>query len=125
MTAPGEMVLNLAEACVATPFENDLDLDESPWWRLDDLIHDQPDVGLAVLCEITARVDGMDVLAVIGAGPIEDLLCSHPSVTDKVLDEARRSPNFRKAFRCVWTSRMEPAVKARVDEALALYGGNL
>jgi hypothetical protein len=65
-------------------------------------------------------------LAVVGAGAIEDLLIKHPEETlERILAEARRTPNFRTAFRCVWTTRMAPMVKDRVDAALTVYGGNL
>jgi hypothetical protein len=115
----------LAKACAETDPETELGIEHDPWWRLSELTDDEPDLALAVVVQIAALTEDMHVLSVLGAGPVEDLLIKHPATLDGILLEARRSPNFRKAFRCIWTSGMSQAVKAKVDEALKAYGGNL
>ena len=115
----------LAKACAGTDPENELGIEQDPWWRLSELTDDEPEVALAVAVQIAALTEDIHVLSVLGAGVVEDLLTKHPAILDGVLLEARRSPNFRKAFRCVWTSGMSQAVRVKMDEALKAYGGNL
>ena len=119
--------LALARACVETDPEADAGPDgDNPWWRLSEQSWEDPIGALDVVLAICDLTDDVEILAVVGAGAIEDLLIEHPTKTlERILAEARRTPNFRTAFRCVWTSRMAPSVKAHVDAALAAYGGNL
>jgi hypothetical protein len=117
----------LARACVQTHPEADPgESGDDPWWRLTERVWEDPTGGLDIVLAICELTDDIDTLAVVGAGAIEELLVTHPAESlERILVAARRSPNFRKAFRCVWTASMAPEVKARVDAALAAYGGNL
>jgi hypothetical protein len=119
--------LALARACVETDPEADPGPDgDDPWWRLTERSWEDPTGTLDIVLAICDLTDNIEVLAVVGAGAIEDLLTKHPTETlDRILAEAHRTPNFRTAFRCVWTTGMTPVVKDRVDAALAVYGGNL
>jgi len=119
--------LALARACVETDPEADPGPDgDDPWWRLTERSWQDPAGALEVVQIICGLTDDVDVLAVVGAGVIEDLLTKHPAETlERILVEARQTPNFRTAFRCVWTTGMSPSVKDRVDAALEAYGGNL
>ncbi|WP_156400581.1 DUF6869 domain-containing protein [Caulobacter sp. Root655] len=99
---------------------------DDPWWRLIELVADDSHRALNVALAVSELTDDVNVLAVLGAGAVEELLTKATDENlERILLEARRRPSFRMAFRCVWTSSMPPAVKARVDEALAAYGGNL
>lgn len=115
----------LAKACATTDPENEFELDDDPWQHLSELGDDDAEAALLVARRITELTDDAHMLAVLGAGPIEELLQKHPGTVDAVLLDARRSPSFRNAFRCVWTGGLTPVVKAKVDETIAAYGGNL
>ena len=115
----------LAKACAETDPENEFELDDDPWQHLSELVDDDPEAALAVSLRVTGLTGDMHVLSVLGAGAIEELLIRQPAMLEAVLLGARRSPNFRSAFRCVWTGGMSHAVRVKVDEALKLYGGNL
>ena len=115
----------LAKACATTDPENAFELDDDPWRHLSELVEDDAASALSVARRITELTDDAHMLSVLGAGPIEELLQRHPATVDAVLLDARRSSSFRKAFRSVWTGALPPAVKAKVDEAIAAYGGNL
>ena len=125
MAGLGEELEALAKACVKAEPENDFELDDDPWQHLSELVEEDAEAALSVARRITELTDDVHMLSVLGAGPIEELLRQHPATLDAVLLEARRSPSFRKAFRCVWTGGLAPAVKAKADEVISIYGGNL
>lgn len=115
----------LAKACATTDPENEFELDDDPWQHLSELVDDDAEAALSVARRITELTADAHMLAVLGAGPIEELLQKHPRSVEAILLDARRSPSFRNAFRSVWTGGLPPAVKAKVDEAIAIYGGSL
>lgn len=52
---------------------------------------------------VTVSTDSDWVLSCLGAGPLEDLLCSKcAEYLDRVADCANRSDKFKKALRSVW-----------------------
>lgn len=86
-----------------------------------DLARNEPDWAwrfvLATLDELKPEQDDK-VLAVLAAGPLEDLLANHGSeVIARVEDEARRSPRFRELLGGVWKSSMPEEVWQRVLKA--------
>ena len=70
-----------------------------------------------MLLEISRRETPIDVhcLAVIAAGPCEDLICkAGPLYIDRVIAEAKCNPRFGRILTGVWGRRADPAVWARV-----------
>jgi hypothetical protein len=61
-----------------------------------------------------------DVLAFIGAGPLEDILAhAGDQFIDSIEAEARTQPRFRSVLACAWQSRMPESLWARVVAASA------
>jgi lipid II:glycine glycyltransferase (peptidoglycan interpeptide bridge formation enzyme) len=80
------------------------------WEAVEARVHDEPDEVVALLVELANAAPDDVSLAYLGAGPIENLLCSRGSavVFDEVERWARRDENFRKALRCAWFDQTVP-----------------
>lgn len=87
---------------------------------LDDLVHQTPERAWSILCPLVERAATDQILAIIAAGPLEDLLCLHgPAFLDRVEEQARREPRFRHGLAGVWgSSTMEPRVYQRIREVV-------
>ena len=83
-------------------------------------IWDEPERAWPVICEIIKRIVDDDMLAFVGAGPLEDLLVHHPhAFIDRVEALAREDAHFRRAVSGVWGSRsLEPEIRKRLHEFL-------
>ena len=84
----------------------------------------QPELCLAAILEVLSRIDVTtpnQLLAVLAAGPLEDLL-NHNSeaVVEQVDLLARRDPGFRLLLNGVWDSGINPSILSK----LAKYRGN-
>jgi hypothetical protein len=83
-----------------------------------ELPREQPDLCLAAILEVLGRIDGSSpnrLLAVLAAGPLEDLLAYDGSaVVDQIDLLARRDPAFRLLLNGVWDSGIEPGILARL-----------
>jgi hypothetical protein len=66
---------------------------------------------LAVLAADQSR----RVLAILAAGPLEDLLVDHPAMITRVEREARANPQFARLLGGVWQNRMPADVWQRVQ----------
>ena len=84
----------------------------------------QPDLCLAAILKVLERIDTTrpnEVLGVLAAGPLEDLLSYNGDhVVDQVDLLARRDPSFRLLLNGVWDSSIAPDVLSR----LAKYRGS-
>jgi len=94
---------------------------EATWWAVgmvsDFTLDKQWDEVWQVVLAI-ARCDEeleTEVLAVVAAGPLEDILCkAGPEFIDRVEREAKFNPQFGRMLTGAWLSRAEPAVRERV-----------
>jgi hypothetical protein len=82
-----------------------------------DLVHEQPDVAFGLIGEIWARDQSREVIQVLSAGPLEDLLAHHgPELIGRVEEEAARNRSFRKLLGGVWKNSMPDSTWAKVQE---------
>ncbi|GAB3029269.1 hypothetical protein GCM10027285_09620 [Oleiagrimonas citrea] len=96
------------------------DVGDSPLdWTLP---REEPKRCLEVILEILERIDTSspnDLLAVLAAGPLEDLLVMNgPAVIDEIETLARQRPPFRRLLNGVWYRRCEPDIRARLAKYL-------
>jgi hypothetical protein len=94
--------------------------DASHSWASDELDYlawEQPERGWPVILSIIAGGPSDRFLAIVAAGPLEDLLCEHgPSFIEQ---EAHKDPHFRHALAGVWgDSRMAADVHTRLRQAI-------
>ncbi len=97
--------------------------DASHSWASDELDYlawKQPERAWAAILSLIARSPSDQFLAILAAGPLEDLLCEHGAAfIARVEQEARRDPQFRDALAGVWgSSRMPPEIHTRVRAAV-------
>ena len=90
-------------------------------WTADlmfDLVRDHPDLAFEAIRATLARCTEPAQVAMLAAGPVEDLLTEHgPGMIDRVEAEAEASDRFRYALTGVWKSEIKPLVWARVEAA--------
>ena len=91
------------------------------WWAIERFMPmvskiDAEDCWLCIL-EILKLSPSEEVLAVLAAGPLEDLIDDHgPVFIDRIETESRRNPAFRHLLGGVWKSST-PEIWARVEKA--------
>ena len=88
--------------------------------EVDKAVEEHPRRALSVIAGAVSAAPGDRDLALIAAGPLEDLLCLHG---DQIIDEVERlaanDDRFRRALSGVWgENRMAPTTRVRVDTAL-------
>ena len=85
------------------------------------MLHDDIDMTLAFVMTASDLCETDEQRACLGAGTLESLLVNEgPAVIDRVLDRARRDPDFRRVLSCVWGHRaMDRSVRKRIDALLA------
>jgi hypothetical protein len=83
------------------------------------LTKEDVDLGLRFVLEVLARKQkDRKLMAVLAAGPLEDLLASHGhAIIGRVEEEARRSPPFRDLLGGVWQNAMPDEIWQRVLKA--------
>lgn len=88
---------------------------------LDDLVRSDPDRAWSLILGLIDQAPTQLILAIVAAGPLEDLLVLHgTAVIERVEIQARQTPKFRKCLRAVWgENRMEEDIFLRVDKACA------
>ena len=60
----------------------------------------------------------MTVLALLAAGPMEELLVYHgPAIIEQVEEKAAHQPKFRRLLGGVWKNAIEEGIWARVCKA--------
>jgi len=89
------------------------------------LLDDDPEHLYRLLEVVVQASDDEEVLSMVGAGPLEDLLCYHgEEFVDRVLVRARQDRSWRFALGNVWISRAKSrAVREQVEAAQKLYFG--
>ena len=90
------------------------------WWAVENFMlpADGPPAGdcWATILEVLSRNPGEQVLGMLAAGPLEDLIEYHGTdFIDRIEDEARRSPIFRELLGNVWESST-PEVWGRIEK---------
>jgi hypothetical protein len=99
---------------------------ERYWWAVEqfmDWTRNDPQQSWATVVEVWQRVDrsDMDVLAVLGAGEVEDLLCNYGEDYFPIIERfCEVEPEFKTVLRMVWQSSMSPSLWHKVQE---LRGG--
>ncbi len=84
----------------------------------DALCQAEPDTGLALTEAALAQATTPEDVALIAAGPLEDLLAQHgPATITAIETQAKASPRMRFALSGVWPERINPMVWARVEAA--------
>src|SRR6476646_10358489 len=72
-----------------------------------DVVHEEPEVAWPAILQILERELTEDQIAVLAAGPLEDLLALHgPEFIDRVESEAARNPRLNHLLGGVWQNRM-------------------
>jgi len=95
---------------------------ESPqWWAIERFmnLHDreQAEHAWLAILEVLSRSPNQDVVGVLAAGPLEDLVEEWgPEFIDRVELEARRNPAFRYLLGGVWQSSTNE-VWSRIEKA--------
>jgi hypothetical protein len=79
--------------------------DENTYWALEqltDMCSSDPESAWSVILDIVAKDMSDQILADVGAGPMEDLLCYHGALVDRVESCARSNPPFERMLGIVW-----------------------
>src|SRR5690348_6338642 len=80
-----------------------------------DVVHEEPEVAWPAILQILEQELTEDQMAVLAAGPLEELLSVHcPQFIDRVEGEAARNPRFNHLLGGVWKNEMEPDIWQRV-----------
>ncbi|WP_057162972.1 DUF6869 domain-containing protein [Lysobacter sp. Root916] len=76
------------------------------WWAVDRFMEDEHwEDNWAAILSIIDKTEAKEVLALLTAGPLEDLIHSAgPHFIDRIEHEARRSSAFRHLLGGVWES---------------------
>ncbi|MFD1508989.1 DUF6869 domain-containing protein [Lacimonas salitolerans] len=84
----------------------------------DRLCADHPDTGLDLTLAALPLCDSPDDVAMLAAGPLEDLLATHgPALIDRIETLGPTTPRLRFALSGTWPDRINPLVWARVQAA--------
>lgn len=93
-------------------------------WTADlmfDLVRDHPELAFEAIRATLDRCSTPEQVAMLAAGPIEDLLTEHgPDWIDRIEAEAGASDRFRYALTGVWKNEIKALIWARVE---AVRGG--
>ncbi len=80
-------------------------------------VREQPEISWAAIVALSRQKLTEKQVAVLAAGPLEDLLAYHgPAFIDRVEREARVYPAFRHLLGGVWPSAITPDVWHRVEK---------
>lgn len=84
----------------------------------DRLCADHPETGLDLTLAALPLCDSPDDVALLAAGPLEDLLAAHgPALIARIEPLAATLPRLRFALSGTWPDRINPLVWARVQAA--------
>jgi hypothetical protein len=83
-----------------------------------DVVQDAPEVAWLAILQILACELTEDQIAVLAAGPLEDLLAQHGSqFIERIEREAQRTPRFNHLLGGVWRHEMPVEIWERVQKA--------
>ena len=89
------------------------------FWVFDracDLSNEEPEELWQLILKVLSLNSSNEILAVLSAGPLEDLLAKHGNaMIDRVEKEAKSNPLFAKLLGGVWQNSMTNEVWARVQ----------
>jgi len=89
------------------------------FWAFDrvcDLINDDPDQAWDFILAVLATDRSPEIVGILSAGPLEDLLAYHPyDVIERVEAEARHNPHFASLLGGVWQNKMPDDIWKRVQ----------
>ena len=87
----------------------------SAFGQLYDLVHDQPEAAWPIIQELWTLDQTDRMLAIIAAGPVEDLLCWHgPDFIGRIEQLAGQHAVVRKLLGAVWRRDMAEDVWLRL-----------
>lgn len=90
-------------------------------WAVDreyELVREEPEVALLLILEILRRNWSPQILEVLSAGPLEDVLAKHGErIIGTVEKEAKTNPSFARLLGGVWQNEIPNDVWARVQAA--------
>lgn len=99
--------------------ENSPEQDALSWVtdREYDLVRENPDEAWFLILEILRRNNNSQILEVLSAGPLEDLLAKHGErMITAVENEARANPSFSTLLGGVWRNSISEEVWSRVEK---------
>jgi hypothetical protein len=83
--------------------------------RLYDLCNEGPENAWLMIQEIASKEISNEIMAVLAAGPVEDLLVRHgQGFIDRIEEKARNDSKFNLMLGGVWQNAMAPEVWERV-----------
>ena len=86
--------------------------------EVDELVRLEPEHGWTVILELIAAAPDDRILAMVAAGPLEDLLKKwSDQFIDRVETQARQDPKFRRCLTGVWG--LSPAANERLAKYTA------
>ena len=90
------------------------------WDRVTELTTHDPESVWPIILDLIQAAPNDQVLANIGAGPLEDLLCWHGAAfIERVEQAASRNSRFRKSLAATWGwNRMPEEIRERVTKAI-------
>jgi hypothetical protein len=83
-----------------------------------DAVHDAPEVAWLAILQILEREINDEQIALLAAGPLEDLLTVHGAhFIERIEREAEQNPRFNHLLGGVWRNVMSPELWERVQRA--------
>ena len=80
-------------------------------------VHENPEAAIDLVLEVLNLNQGNNILEVLSAGPLEQVLAEHgPSIIDRVENLARANKEFSSLLGGVWKNAMTEEVWARVQQ---------
>lgn len=88
--------------------------------ELNHLCEVQPQDALNAIRAISEGTTSVEVLSVLAAGPLENLLVQHgPMIVDQVIEQAQASERFRELLGGMWSGRVAADVWNRLKGVLS------
>ena len=88
-----------------------------------DLVHESPDEAWFLILEILRRNNSSQILEVLSAGPLEELLANHGErIIESVENEAMKNSSFATLLGGVWRNSISEGVWARVEKVRNQHG---
>ena len=92
------------------------------WWAeetFQKVVHSDPELTWELILQVIRNTDKPDVLGMLAAGPLEDLVNYHGGLfIDRIEETAKRDDKFREVLDGVWPSSDSP-VRQRIERACA------
>jgi hypothetical protein len=99
--------------------------DLTGWFEFNWVVEDDPELAWTAILEAIGQTRMEAYLALLAAGPLEDLLSLHGAAfIDRVEQCARSNENFARILGGVWQSNMSESIWQRVHAVSKLDGGD-